>query len=745
MKRAAEYIMEKSSFCSECRKFDIRAVYELAHKRSQNSKPRKSNVGGFSIYEGFPSFFKQHGSLRALFHAAQAGCHLCTAIWQQSLKQIPHLITFETKDYVWDEYNEPIHLGLSDWTPEADGMPYLIAVQHLPRGAMRNLASFEVYVESEDGPFEFGQLLARAVQSDPASEPSIKIMQSWHYDCLENHMECERTLSLKRPLPTRVVDVGDATAKPRLVAMDGMVDRWAALSYCWGGKSSFVLNKDTSTGLFGGHIPLAEYPQTLRDAIIITRLLSIRYLWIDAICIMQDSHDDWSAEAARMKDVYGGALITIAATCSRNSEEGIFKPRKTLEPACSLEWRVPNLLEPRTVFLRPTSGGDLWDTAMKSEPLNTRGWTLQESLLAPRTLSYGMQQMFWECLCLKTSESGRPVLPGERHRDKAFVQSIISNKFDFWKRSKLSLTRTALNSVIYQAVPRAWEDQYFAMYSQWYAIIKDFTGRNLTVQTDVLPALSGIAAAFQNLLQDDYCAGLWRNDIVRGLCWSRHAFPKMLSNGQEQKDTNMPSWSWASMTRGRFINDLGEDFRWPFIGVEESAVVVDVCAQPGSADIFGQISGGILTIRAPFCLIDDPRLHEAGEYATANPVLNSKVRQYLRDEEEFKQKHQAHSEQLFAVVRLMRTSRSGTSDISGVEGYHLAGAEILILESTEAEKKPCIRKAKHGEEKTGKQFWRRIAFMPMQVPFMAEDENPEVLFLDEMNKAKWKWMDVTII
>ena len=101
-------------------------------------------------------------------HAVQAGCHLCTAIWQQSLKQIPQLITFQTKDHVWDEYNEPIYLGLSDWTPEADGMPYLIAVQHLPRGAMRNLASFEVYVESEDGPFEFGQLLARAVQSGPS-------------------------------------------------------------------------------------------------------------------------------------------------------------------------------------------------------------------------------------------------------------------------------------------------------------------------------------------------------------------------------------------------------------------------------------------------------------------------------------------------------------------------------------------------------------------------------------------------
>lgn len=741
--------MDKSGFCRECRKFDIRAVYELAHKRSQNSKLLKSNMGGFGVYEGFPIFFKQHASLQALFHAVQVGCHLCTAIWQQSVKQIPQLITFQTKDHVWDEYNEPIHLGLSDWTPEADGMPYLTAIQHLPRGAMRNLATFEVYVEPEDGPFEFGQLLARAVQSDPASKPSIKTIQSWHYDCLENHTECARTLIQKRSLPTRVVDVGDATANPRLIATDGMLDGWAALSYCWGGKSSFVLNKDTSTGLFGGHIPLAEYPQTLQDAIIITRLLSIRYLWIDAICIMQDSHDDWSAEAARMKDVYGGALITIAATCSRSTDDGIFKTREISEPICSLEWRISNVSEPHTVFLRSSSDRGLWDTTMKSEPLNTRGWTLQESLLAPRTLSFGTQQMFWECLCLKISESGRPVLPGERHRDKAFVQSIVSNKSNVWEKSKSALTRTALNSklVFFQAVPGAWEDQYFAMYSRWYAIVKDFTGRNLTVQTDVLPALSGIAAAFQNLLQDDYCAGLWRRDIVRGLCWSRHVFPKMISDGQEQRDTNLPSWSWASMTRGRLLNDMGEDTRWPYIGLEESAVVLDVRTKPRFADVFGQISGGYLIIRAPFCLIEDPRLREAGEHATSNPVLNSRVRQRLSlgvSDEEFKQQHQAHDEQRFAVVRLMRTSHTSVSEITGIKSYR-PGAQILILESTEAEKNSFTRRAKRGEEKARKELWRRISFMPIGVPFEPDDDDSNVMFLDEMNKAKWKWMDVTII
>lgn len=76
----------------------------------------------------------------------------------------------------------------------------------------------------------------------------------------------------------------------------------------------------------------------------------------------------------------------------------------------------------------------------------------------------------------------------------------------------------------YTLVPESWETGYEACYSRWFAIVKDFTGRNLTVQADVLPALSGLAAAYQNPLRDEYVAGLWRRDIVRGMCWCRTNF-----------------------------------------------------------------------------------------------------------------------------------------------------------------------------------------------------------------------------
>lgn len=513
--------MTDCTLCEACNGFDIRALYELASERSRKTKPKdvSSTSGGFAFYEGFPSFYQQHSNLRSLFASADLGCQLCINILQQSVKQFPPEIQSRTPGLHADEYSEPIYLGLSNWSPEADGMPYLIAVQHLPRGGVRNLATFEVYVQPQDAPSGFEHLLAKAVQPDPASEESLQIARSWHSDCLKNHRKCARTLSQKRPLPTRVVDVGDATTNPRITVMDGTVGMWAALSYCWGGNSPFVLKKTTSKSFFGGYTPLETYPQTLRDAIVITRALGMQYLWIDALCIMQDSPEDWAAEAARMKDVYGGATITISATNSKSTDYGIFKVREVSSPACRLDWRTSKPSENYSVFLRSSS--EFWDATLKSEPLNTRGWTLQESLLAARALSYGTQQMVWECQCLKTSESGRPVLPGERHRDKAFVQTIISNDFSAWEKTKQVLTRLSLNSlpVDWTAVPEKWETGYDAMYSRWFAIVKDFTGRNLTVQSDVLPALSGVAAAFQNLLRDEYCAGLWRNDISRSF-WS---------------------------------------------------------------------------------------------------------------------------------------------------------------------------------------------------------------------------------
>ena len=726
--------MTTDHFCLVCAGFDIRALYELAASRARKSKPVESTIGGFSTYKGFPDFYKHHRNLQALSNSAEQGCSLCTGIWQQCAKFLPADIHAHRSPLPAGEFGEQITLGLSDWSPDAEGMPYLTAVQQLPRGAVNNLATFDVFVEPGLAPHGFENLLAKAVQSDPASEASLKVAQIWVQDCLASHQKCTRMLSQKRPLPTRVIDVGDPSRNPRVIVTNGQLGSWAALSYCWGGHSTFVLNTETSNSFFGGRAPLHRFPKTLHDAIIIARALGLQFLWIDALCIMQDSAEDWAAEADRMKKVYGSATITIAATNSTSADYGIFKNRQISPPGCRLEWRSSDPMESGNLFLRSSS--EFWDTTMKQEPLNTRGWTLQESLLAPRILSYGTQQMIWECLERRVGESGRPVLPGERHRDKRFVQTIMANNFSPWEKTKQGFTRLSLRTmpVHWTAVPNTWVESHYAMYSRWSAIVKDYTGRNLTVQSDILPALSGIAGAFQNLLRDEYCAGLWKNDIIRGMCWSRGTMPvkdfRAIKARQKDRDDFIPSWSWASVIGRRVINTLDDEQRWPFMKVHEIAQPLQVRTTLKTKDKFGQIAQAEIIIRAPFQYIDDPKLETLAGKPTALPALRELVTGQLQNSHEFEQQHRPYQGQKFAVLRLMQTSRRFGSK-SRVRGMykHLPGASILILEST-------------GE---APDQWRRVGFRSVCVLFNASADVLSWQCLGEMKRAKWEWRKVSIV
>ncbi|KAL5327209.1 hypothetical protein ACEPPN_004901 [Leptodophora sp. 'Broadleaf-Isolate-01'] len=98
----------------------------------------------------------------------------------------------------------------------------------------------------------------------------------------------------------------------RIVNVKDLGMKYATLSYCWGdtmpeGSTTTLANiRDREDRL-----QIADLPQTLRDAINVTRWLAIRYLWIDAICIIQNSHEDWKIESAKMASITGAALSAL--------------------------------------------------------------------------------------------------------------------------------------------------------------------------------------------------------------------------------------------------------------------------------------------------------------------------------------------------------------------------------------------------------------------------------------------------
>jgi hypothetical protein len=64
-------------------------------------------------------------------------------------------------------------------------------------------------------------------------------------------------------------------------------------------------------------------------------------------------------------------------------------------------------------------------------------------------------------------------------------------------------------------------------YRFWSRVVDIYNQCHLTVESDKLPALEGLARAVANANRQTYCAGLWLEDIARGLYWKSHNIPSL--------------------------------------------------------------------------------------------------------------------------------------------------------------------------------------------------------------------------
>jgi Heterokaryon incompatibility protein (HET) len=147
----------------------------------------------------------------------------------------------------------------------------------------------------------------------------FELARTWINSCVHSHRRCVRLQDTR--LPSRVLDVGihNSPWDPYLLESNGKCGRYVTLSHRWPPNlSSMAPNlslKTTSQSIDQRRqgIPLSRMPATFRDAVIVCRKLCICYLWIDALCILQDSDEDWAKEAPQMGSVYSNAVFTISA------------------------------------------------------------------------------------------------------------------------------------------------------------------------------------------------------------------------------------------------------------------------------------------------------------------------------------------------------------------------------------------------------------------------------------------------
>jgi len=281
---------------------------------------------------------------------------------------------------------------------------------------------------------------------------------------------------------------------------------YATLSYCWGAGLPL---KTTSANILSHcqGIPLESFPKTLAEAIRVTRRLKIRYIWIDALCIIQDGDgQDWAEQSASMTDI-----LNISALESPNCDAGLLPlavPNDGLRVATALPPVVANNIH---IF---EASEHMPGVVSNRRPLSTPGWAYQERLVSPASLHYTRFGMVWECCSEDNAE----------YLDSDHVKSSPTK--DEWQRilQNLDVNKPADDEAesdqIVEELNAGIEEEdldykhrrftYNDKLGTYYACVEEIARRDLTKQQDRLPAMAGIAARFARALSTTYVvAALW--------------------------------------------------------------------------------------------------------------------------------------------------------------------------------------------------------------------------------------------
>jgi hypothetical protein len=367
--------------------------------------------------------------------------------------------------------------------------------------------------------------------------PARNQIQSWITECRESHQICRayRQTCSQICKPTRVLDVGelgDTSIKLKILDDSTLEAPYITLSHCWGQtKQPLRLTSETSNE-FLSRLSLPRLPRTFHEAVLITRDLGFRYLWIDSLCIYQDSPDDWRTESVKMGDIYAGGYMNLAAYASTNSHGGLVQSR--LKTHCFPEILVHEPeTESRVFFVQSLN---LLHFELGESHLMTRGWVIQETTLTPASLCFTGGQIYWSCSELCADErfpNGIPTFESPtRTQLNVYHQRYLWGQHPFCSEGMIrDISLEAINV--------------------WLGFVRRISGTSFTVPEDRFVATSAVSNRLQLILGPKakmYC-GLWSIYLVRQLLWNVQVLSRRKPYEDLRKSTKfyLPSWSWASI------------------------------------------------------------------------------------------------------------------------------------------------------------------------------------------------------
>ena len=488
------------------------------------------------------SWRRPHHNLQDLQASAKDGCHLCNLIVgcaeKEALRELneefaassgsdreplyveihlgnwPRLKIFRSQDKNPESKSQGLFHSSLDLEPGEDY--YQNLVYHIPPFGV-----FLQFFDSEPKPDR--TFVHRVPSTNTLHDESFSMISKWILNCRRFHPLCRRTQAHDRKtLPRRLLEIRGSNARDILVRVRQtkdlpLVPQYATLSHRWRNAPSRLLMDNSAS--FENSVPLDELPKHFSDAIRVCWNLGYEYLWIDSLCIIQDSVDDWSHEAGRMDDIYSNSWITFAATAASDSDCGLNCNRNYLEVVpCRIKALWENGEHHDFVCYNKTG----WQQYVESPELGDRAWVVQERLLSPRTIHFAADQIYWECASLRASEC-LPSGPIPHQPDYTADQNL---------KSLISRSRQGTNDEV-QSFNYAWTE-----------ILRMYSRTDLTKESDREIALSGIVTRLSkdfNFERTDFVMGLWKSRLPHQLAW----YPE---HGRDWREiwSEAPSWSWFS-------------------------------------------------------------------------------------------------------------------------------------------------------------------------------------------------------
>ncbi|KAH7304630.1 heterokaryon incompatibility protein-domain-containing protein [Rhexocercosporidium sp. MPI-PUGE-AT-0058] len=492
--------------------------------------------------------YPHHSSLEEFTLAKNRGCTLCNTIWNQ----IPmEMVDFKMTWLRRTTYNTS---GSSELIINSTGTIEKPDVTLWVEG-IKQSETFEI----------------SHTPSVHTNTPSTwKLIHTWLKNCTEKHTHGEPETG--NFFPDRVLDVGiegDSVIFLRILAdlpPQKQTSRYLTLSHCWGSAQILKLTQSNLSEFQSG-IEVSTLPKTFRDAVEATRHLGERYLWIDSLCIIQDSVPDWEEQSSKMDKIYLYGYCNLAATASSDSSGGLFHLRN---PAAIQHLRAPcrwdlrkkdekvEMVDYSQLKRNQGSNMDEMMRGLMSEriavgycqvvdyhrlervvintPLNSRGWVLQERILSPRIVHFGAEQIAWECEHIKACETYPDVA------ERGPPDATLSEQYLTIKNFVKNIRRVRPSEVSSTSVT----SKYGQDYHHWRVVVELYSRLKMTYATDIQVALRGLAQVMQNEIGDVYLAGLWKNDLAHQLLWERIGTTDLKGVSTCEKST-APSWSWASI------------------------------------------------------------------------------------------------------------------------------------------------------------------------------------------------------